>query len=278
MSTEQPNQYLQVALRAARAGGDLAKSLLGKPGYMRWKEPGELQAGATLDIQQRIVQVIQEEFPDANFLVEESDEPQDDQADPLWVIDPVDGSMNFNQSIPLFAVSVALRSAGKYELGVVYDPCNNELFHATFGHGAYLNGEPIFVDKMSEGEDAYARALVGTDLTGNFENRRLAHFVNRFVANEITQLWTLGAPTLGLCYVAAGRLHAYYCFKLAPWDVAAASVIIRESGGTLTDITGGSTLFSKGGYLATNGVIHGSMLRGIQPSMQRYQAQQGKMT
>lgn len=276
MSNEQPNPYLEVAIRAARAGGDLAKSLLGKPGYMRWKEPGELQAGATLDIQQRIVEVIQGEFPDAKFLVEESDEPQDEQADPLWIIDPVDGSMNFNQSIPLFAISIAFRSEGKYELGVVYDPCNNELFHATLGHGAYLNGEPIFVDKMSEGEDAYARALVGTDLTGNFEEHRLALMVNRFLGSEITQLWTLGSPTLGLCYVAAGRLHAYYCLKLGLWDVAATSVIVRESGGTLTDITGGSSLFSRGGYLATNGVIHGSMLRGIQPTMQRFKNQQDK--
>ncbi len=277
MSREQTNQLLQVAVRAARAGGELALSRLGNPGYMRWKEPGQLQAGASLDIQQRIVEVIQKEFSNHNFLVEESDEPQNDQADPLWIIDPIDGSMNFNQSLPLFAVSIAYRVGDHYELGVVYDPCNHELFHATFGHGAYLNGQPIFVDKLSEGEDAYARALVGTDLTGNFEDRRLALYINRLLGSEITQLWTLGSPTLGLCYVAAGRLHAYYCLKLALWDVAAAGVIIRESGGTLTDITGGSWLFSKGGYLATNGVIHGSMLRGIQPSMQRYQTQQGKV-
>ncbi len=277
MSGEQSDQLLAVAMRAARAGGELALSRLGNPGYMRWKEPGELQAGASLDIQQRIVQVIKEEFPDHKVLVEESDEPQDDQADPLWIIDPIDGSMNFNQSLPLFAVSIAFRAAGRYELGVVYDPCNNELFHATFGHGAYLNGQPIFVDKLSEGEDAYARAFVGVDLTGNFEDRRLALYINRMLGSEVTQTWTLGSPALGLCYVAAGRLHAYYCLKLALWDVAAAGIIIRESGGTLTDITGESWLFSKGGYLATNGVIHGSMLRGILPPMQRFQGQQGKV-
>jgi len=277
MSNESSEQLLQVAIRAARAGGELALSRLGNPGYMRWKEPGELQAGATIEIQQKIVQVIQEEFPTHKFLVEESDDPQDDQADPLWIIDPIDGSMNFNQSLPLFAISIAFRAEGRYELGVVYDPCNKEMFHAIFNKGAYLNGQPIFVDKLSEGEDAYARAFVGTDLTGNFEDRKLALIVHRFLGSEVTQLWTLGSPTLGLCYVAAGRLHAYYCLKLGLWDVAATGVILREAGGTLTDITGGSWLFSRGGYLATNGVIHGSMLRGIQPAMNKFKNLQDKV-
>lgn len=276
MSNEQIEQLLQVAIRAARAGGELALSRVGNPGYMRWKEPGELQAGASLDIQKRIVEVIQAECPDHKFLVEESDDPQDEHADPLWIIDPIDGSMNFNQSLPVFGISIAFRMGERYELGVVYDPSNNELFHATMGHGAYLNGQPIFVDKLSEGEDAYARAMVGTDLNGSFETRRLALYIQRFVGSEVTQIWTLGSPALGLCYVAAGRLHAYYSLKLALWDVAAAGIILRESGGTFTDITGGPWLFSKGGYIATNGVIHGSMLRGILPPMKSYMEKQGK--
>ena len=277
MSNESTDQFLQVAIRAARAGGDLAMSRRGNPGYMRWKEPGELQFGASLEIQEKIVSVIKAEFPDHKFLVEESDEPQDDKADPLWIIDPIDGSMNFNQSMPLFAIAIGLRMGDRYELGVVYDPCNNELFRAQFGKGAYLNDQPIFVDKLSEGEDAYARALVGTDLTGGFEIRRLALYINRMLGAEVTQLWTMGSPVLGLCYVAAGRLHTYYCLKLGLWDVAAASVILREAGATLTDITGGSWLFSQGGYLATNGVIHGSMLRGILPSMKNFQEKQGQV-
>jgi myo-inositol-1(or 4)-monophosphatase len=277
MTTNHENPYLQVAIRAARAGGELALSRLGNPGYMRWKEPGELQAGASLDIQEKIVSVIRAEFPDHHFLVEEMDEPQDAQADPLWIIDPIDGSMNFNQSLPLFAISIALRMGDRYELGVVYDPCHNELFHATLGQGAYRNDEPIYVDKLSEGEDAYARAMVGTDVAGSFENRGLALYVNRMLGMEITQLWTLGSPALGLCYVAAGRLHSYFSLKLALWDVAAAGVILRESGATFTDLSGGSWLFSKGGYLATNGVIHGSMLRGILPSIKNYKDRQGKV-
>lgn len=276
MSSDLSNQFLDVAIRAARAGGELALARRGNPGYLRWKGPRDPQAGAVLDIQARIMETIKAEFPDHKFLIEETDEPQDDQANPLWIIDPIDGSMNFNQSIPLFAVSIAYRTQERYEVGVVYDPCNDELFHATFGQGAYLNGKPIVVDKLSEGEDAYRRALVGTDWPGDPEERKLAVYTTRMLASETTQLWTLGSPALGLCYVAAGRWHAYYSLDLKLWDVAGAGVIVREAGGTLTDITGGPAMFSKGGYLATNGVIHGSMLRAVVPLMERYQTQRAQ--
>ena len=273
MPNEQSDRLLATAISAARAGGKLALARLGDPGYMRWTGPRELQAGAVLDILQRIVEVIKADYPEANFLVEETDEPQDEQADPLWIIDPIDGSLNFNQALPLFGVCVGFRAAGRYEVGVVYDPCHDELFHAIAGRGAYRNGEPIYVAKLSEGEDAYQRALVGTDLPGGIEDRRQALYVNRSLGNDITQLWMLGSPALSMCYIAAGRLHAYYCLKLKLWDVAAASVILREAGGTLTDITGGSSLFSEGGYIASNGIIHGGMLRAIKPALDVYKLQ-----
>jgi myo-inositol-1(or 4)-monophosphatase len=284
MSSEQTDRMLRTAIRAARAGGEMALARREDPGYARWKGPRNLQAGASLDIQQRIVEEIRAEFPDDKFLLEEfTEEPHaEDEPDGsvgpgerLWIVDPICGSFNFNQGIPLFAVCVGCRAeGGRDEIGVVYDPCNDELFHARFGGGAYLNGQPIFVDQVSEGEDAYKRALVGTDLPGSLEDRKRALFVNRSVGNEITQLWMLGSPALGLCYVAAGRLNAYFCLDLQLWDVAAASVILQEAGGTLTDITGGPWIFSEGGQLASNGVLHGGMLRGIKPALEIYATRQ----
>lgn len=283
MSTEQTERMLRAAISAARAGGEMALARREDPGYARWKGPRDLQAGASLDIQRRIVEVIKAEFPDDKFLLEEStDAPHadgepdgsHDQAERLWIVDPICGSFNFNQGIPLFAVCVGCRAEGRDEIGVVYDPCHDELFHARFGGGAYLNGQPIVVDQVSEGEDAYKRALVGTDLPGKFEDRKRALFVNRSLGNEITQLWILGSPALGLCYVAAGRLNAYFCLDLQLWDVAAASVILREAGGTLTDISGGPWVFSEGGQVASNGVLHGGMLRGIKPALDIYATRQ----
>ena len=279
MSSEQSDRLLRAAIRAARAGGEMALARREDPGYLRWKGLRNPQAGASLDIQRRIVEVIQAEFPDDAFLLEETtdERPGDsarsgsgDQAERLWIVDPICGSFNFNQRIPLFAVCVGCRAEGRDEVGVVYDPCSDELFHASFGGGAYLNDRPIFVHQVSEGDDAYKRALVGTDLPGSLEDRKRALFINRSLGNGVTQLWTLGSPALGLCYVAAGRLHAYFCLELELWDVAAASVILKEAGGTLTDITGGPWLFSEGGQLASNGVVHGAMLRAIKPALEIY--------
>jgi len=284
MSSEQTDRLLRTAIRAARGGGEMALARREDPGYLRWKGPRDVQAGASLDIQRRIVEVIQSEFPDDAFLLEETTDERKadseqtgshDPAERLWIVDPICGSLNFNHRIPLFAVCVGCRAEGRDEVGVVYDPCNDELFHASFGGGAYLNDRPIFVHQFSEGEDAYRHALVGTDLPGKPEDRRRALFINRSLGDEVTQLWTLGSPALGLCYVAAGRLHAYFCLDLELWDVAAASVILQEAGGTLTDITGGPWLFSEGGQLATNGVIHGGMLRAIKPALDIYATRQG---
>lgn len=282
MSSEQSERLLRVAISAARAGGEMALARRDDPGYLRWKGSRDIQAGASLDIQKRIVEVIQAEFPDDAFLVEESPDEQaagapdgsNNQAERLWIIDPICGSFNFNQGIPLFAVCVGCRAGGRDEIGVVYDPCNGELFHAKYGGGAYLNDRPIVVDQVSEGEDAYKRALVGTDLPGGVEERKKALFVNRSLGSEVTQVWMLGSPALGICYVAAGRLNAYFCLDLELWDIAAASVILLEAGGTLTDITGGPWLFSEGGQVASNGVLHGGMLRGIKPALDIYATRQ----
>ena len=281
MPTDQADRLLRVAISAARAGGEMALARRDDPGYLRWKGSRNLQAGASLDIQRRIVEVIQAEFPNDSFLLEESTEEQrpapdglGEQVERLWIIDPICGSFNFNQGIPLFAVCVGCRAGGRDEIGVVYDPSHDELFHARYGGGAYVNDRPIVVDQVSEGEDAYKRAIVGTDLPGGVEERKKALFVNRSMGTEVTQLVMLGSPALGICYVAAGRLNAYFCLDLELWDVAAASVILLEAGGTLTDITGGPWLFSEGGQVASNGVLHGGMLRGIKPALDIYTSRQ----
>lgn len=255
------SQLLDTAIRAARAGGELALARLGNPGYQKWKGPRDPLAGAVLEIQDRIVEVIRRDFPDHPMLVEESELPQDAQADPLWIIDPLDGSLNFLHGIPLFAVSVGYREIGKYRVGVVYDPCRDELFQAVVNGGASLNGKGIHVDQFSDGADAFHAAVVGTDWSGDHDQLKRAFQLTRMLVSEVLQIRTFGAPTLGLCYVAAGRLHAYFGLEhLKLWDLAAAAVILKEAGGVLTDIDGGTWNYAEEGYLATNGVIHGSLL------------------
>ena len=256
------SRVLETAILAARTGGQLAVTRLGKPGYEKRKGPRDVVAGAVFDVQKSIVDVISQEFPEAHFLLEETDAVQDAQADPLWIIDPVDGSLNFLHGIPIFAVSIAYRVAGLYRVGVVYDPCRDELFHAVTGGGAFLNGHPIHVDHFSDGREAWEQAVVGTDWRGNDDELRKALKLARYVAGETFQLITLGSPALGLCYVAAGRLHAYYGLDtLKLWDVAAGAVILMEAGGIFTNIDGAAWQHAQGGYIASNNVIHGWLNR-----------------
>ncbi|MBF8306137.1 MAG: hypothetical protein HW398_1325 [Acidobacteria bacterium] len=239
---------LAVAVRAARAGGEVAKARLGDAGYLKWKGERDVVPEATFRVQDAIVSTILAEFPGAGILAEEGpeDAPLPLDAAHLWIIDPICGSLNFAQGIPHFAISIALRSEGNIRVGVVYDPCADELFEATTETPATLNGKNIFVQQISEGTEAWASAIVGTDWPRSGERREQARIIVGFM-------------------MAAGRLHAYWHLDLKIWDIAAANLILQRAGGILTDEKGMSWLFSEGGYIATNGVIHGWALNCIQP-------------
>ena len=258
---------LAVAVRAVRAGGEVAKASLGNPGYLKWKGERDVVTEATFRVQDAVVSAILAEFPDAGILAEEGpeDAPLPVDAEHLWIVDPICGGLNFAQGIPHFAVSVALRSQGNICVGVVYDPCADELFEATTETPAMLNGRKIVVQHISEGSEAWESALVGTDWPRTGERREQARMILGFMMDQVTELNVMGSPALGLCNVAAGRLHAYWHLDLNIWDIAAASLILQRAGGVLTDAKGMSWLFSDGGYLASNNVIHGWALNCIQP-------------
>lgn len=259
------SRALEVAVRAAREGGRIAKTRLGDPGYVQWKGHRDAVSEASLRIQEAIVSTILAEFPDAGILTEEGpeDAPLPVDAPHLWIVDPVCGSLNFVQGIPYFGISVAVRSAGNIRVGVVYDPCRDELFEATDETPAALNGKKIFVQQISEGVEAWNCAVVGTDWPHSGERREQAKLILGLVADQVTECNLMGSPALGICNVAAGRLHAYFHLDLKIWDIAAASLILQRAGGVLTDADGMTWLYSNGGYIATNTVIHGWLLNSI---------------
>jgi myo-inositol-1(or 4)-monophosphatase len=254
---------LEVAIRAAREGGRVALEYLGNPLHIRLKGRRDLGLGSAERVQDAILKVLRTELPDEAVLAEEGpdDEPLPIDAEKLWIVDPICGSINYYQRLPMYAVCLGFREGSSFRVGVVYDPSRDELFSATLGGGAHVNGEPINVHRPGEGEDVYEETLVGTDLSGQTEQRVHGLRVASHLASHLLGVHMLGSPALGLSYVAAGRLHAYFHYDLRLWDVAAAAVILQEAGGVLTDITGASWLFSRGGYLATNGALTGVLLR-----------------
>ena len=259
-------QAVEIASRAARAGGAVALAHLGQPDYQCWKQQRDVVSGAALEVQAAILEVLRAETPAFGVLAEEG--PEDEEipldAEDLWIVDPICGSLNYVQGVPFFAVSVALRSGGAIRVGVVYDPCRDELFAASLSSPSTLNGRTISVQQISEGYDAFEKAWIGTDWPHDLERLDQALKITTILARQVIVLNAYGSPALGLCYVACGRLHAYWALDLKIWDMAAAALILIRAGGTLTDDHGASWLYSSGGYIASNSIIHGWTLRCLQ--------------
>jgi myo-inositol-1(or 4)-monophosphatase len=174
-----------------------------------------------------------------------------------WVIDPLDGTMNFAHGYPRFCVSIGVQRAGRAEVGVVYDPLLDELFAATRGEGATCNGRPIHVSRVA----LLGSALLATGFAYDVhqsEDDNLAHFA-RFV-KRAQGLRRDGSAALDLCYVAAGRFDGFWELKLHAWDVAAGNLIVEEAGGRTSDFAGRPASGDGRETLASNGLLHEQML------------------
>jgi myo-inositol-1(or 4)-monophosphatase len=271
VSTDEDARRAEVAKRVAREAGQLALQHLGDPIYFKIKGHRDLMVGAAQVVQDRIRDLLLAEFPDDAFMGEEGpdDEALPIAAERLWVVDPIDGSINYFLGLPIFCISIAYREAAVFRLGVVYDPNRDEMFSATFSGGSELNGQPIAIDREGEGEDIYEQSLVSTDFPGDGLLRTRTMLGAGQLAGRFMGMLSLGSPALTLCYIAAGRIHGYFHLQLHVWDVAAAGVILREAGGVLTNLSGGSWLHTDGAYVASNGAVHGEMLRLLKVTLPR---------
>jgi myo-inositol-1(or 4)-monophosphatase len=203
-----------------------------------------------------IMDVIRKNFPGHYILTEETGAIVQDSAY-KWVIDPIDGTVNFAHGIPLNCVSIAVEHEGEIVLGVVYNPHMNELYFAEKGSGSTLNDKPIRVSEQAE--TIKACLVTGFPYTYiNMPNGPLEIF-ERFIRKGVP-VRRLGSAAIDLCWVAAGRFDGFYEHKLEPWDSAAGYLIVEEAGGRVTDFTGSKFSIYQHRVLATNGKIHDEML------------------
>ncbi len=257
--TELPLTLLaSVAADAARAAGAVLLEQW-KVGYtIRFKGDIDLVTDADQRAEETIVSILRSRFPNHQLLAEEGT-TGGASSSYRWIIDPLDGTTNYAHRYPHFAVSIALERAGALIVGVVYDPVLDELFEARLDEGAYLNGKPLHASVV----DQLLRALLCTGFPYNRELfdsclRQWEYFVRRSQAVRRD-----GSAALDMCYVAAGRFDGYWEEYLAPWDIAAGILIVREAGGIVTNLQGGQPDIFHGGVLATNGLIHDAMLAGL---------------
>ncbi len=247
---------LETAIEAAREVGQILLERFGKSQEIRTKGFRDIVTEADLAAQARAVEVIRSRYPKHDIWAEEVSQTPDGASDYCWIVDPLDGTTNYSRGYPCFSVSIGLSYREKVILGVVYDPLRDQLFRARRGQSAYLNDAEIHVGSAERLIDA----VVGLDWAHEQDVRcRVAQAVAE-IAPEVRTLRNTGSAALGLCSVAAGWTDAYFHLSLEPWDVAAASVIIQEAGGVISDLVGQPWQINAGACLASNGLIQEPIL------------------
>ena len=225
------------------------------------KGPGDYVSAADRKAEDIVFAELSKARPGYSFLMEERGEVEGDDGQHRWLVDPLDGTTNFLHGIPIFAVSIALERQGQLVAGVIYNPAMDELYTAERGGGAFMNDRRLRVSARSRLSDSVIGAGI-PHLGRGHHGRSLVDL--KTVMAETAGIRQLGSAALDLAYVAAGRMDAFWENTLAPWDMAAGMLIIREAGGFVTDRSGGADTFGTGTIVAGNEAIQRQLLKLLQ--------------
>jgi len=262
-----PAELARFAERVAREAGAIVRDRLSAPGAIRAKSASiDLVTDSDKAADAWITRRIRETYPTHRVLSEEGAEakpdPRTSQVENLicWVVDPLDGTMNYAHRFPHFAVSIAAVVPAERTIlaGAVYDPMRDELFVASRRGGATLNRRPVKVSAA----DRLDRSLLATGFP--YDRREHADFYLSFWRELMVRSQDVrrgGAAALDLAWVACGRLDAFWEWNLHPWDVAAGTLIVREAGGRVTDFAGNDLFLETQQTLASNGRVHDEIAR-----------------
>ena len=248
-------KLLDIAIKAAKEAGGLLNEGFGTNLKISSKDTvNDLVTEYDHRSEEMIIDILSSEEPGSCFLAEEKGAQGENIEDNIrWVIDPLDGTVNYAHNVPIFSVSIAAEYKKELLAGVVYNPVINEMFTAAKGHGAYLNDEKLSISNCGDLE----KSLLVTGFPYNVQ-KNPCRTIDLFV--EIVQrgipVRRLGSAALDLAYVAAGRFDGFWEIGLRPWDVAAGTLIVKEAGGSVTQFNGTEYNIEDNTILATNGLIH----------------------
>jgi myo-inositol-1(or 4)-monophosphatase len=221
------------------------------------KGPNDFVSAADLRAEQTLKEELARARPNFGFLLEEGGEIPGKQAGSRWIVDPLDGTLNFIHSVPHFCISIGAEQDGELVAGVVFDPLRDETFWAERGQGAYVNHRRLRVatrDKLADCLIGHGRAASDSEPASD----RFVEQVRRVMAHT-RDVRRMGAAALDLAYVAAGRLDGFWEEGLKPWDTAAGTVLVREAGGYVTGIDGRDLQLDRGDILAANPHLHSTL-------------------
>ncbi len=246
---------LATCVAAAGRAAEVIRAGAERRASVTWvsKSPGDIRIEIDLAAEQAIMAIVAERHPEARLLAEESAAQTAERDGLLFVADPLDGTTNFLHGFPQYAVSIAALIDGETRAGVVLNAASGELFTATAGGGARRNGQPIGVSTITEP----IRSLIATGFPFK-EGAPVEQYLAMLprIMRETSGIRRPGAAALDLADVACGRFEAFWELMLAPWDIAAGTLLVREAGGIVTDLQGAPAEVAHTGLVAGNPAMH----------------------
>lgn len=254
------------AKEAVLAAGELVRERFGERACLgvEEKDRNDFVTATDKASEKLIVSMLTRAYPDIPVMAEEGGGKVGEKL--FWVIDPLDGTTNFIHGYPQVGVSVALIEERRPIVGVTYDPIRDEIFTASRGEGAFINGRRLSISP----EQSLEKSLLGTGFpfrTYEYLDPYLDTFRDLFL--RCRGVRRAGAAVLDLAHLAAGRLEGFWELYLKPWDMAAGALMIEEAGGIVTDFFGGGEYLSAGNIVAGNSVIHGEIVKVTEGSFTR---------
>ena len=209
------------------------------------------------EAEKALVKTLGHLFRPAGFITEEGTVEQSKEHEYNWIIDPLDGTTNFLHGLPLYAISIGLTRNGKPILGVIYDICQKQSYHAIENNPAFLDNKVIQVSALS----SLSESLLATGFPYyHFDKRDDYLDIIKEFLNETHGIRRLGSAAMDLAYVACGKLEGFFEYNLHPWDIAAGTIIVQQAGGKITDFTGGEDFLFGNQFCASNTLVHEEML------------------
>jgi myo-inositol-1(or 4)-monophosphatase len=259
MTLPSKTSFIPIMQQIAREAGALLMQHFNQHIKIEYKGEADLVTIADRSSEKLIRERIRQHWPEHDILGEEQGLTSSG-SEYRWYVDPLDGTTNFAHGFPVFCVSIAVEHQGQRIAGVVYDPTRDEMFSAERGGGAHLNQQIIHVSSTAK----LAESLVATGFPSYKRHKNPnIHFYHQ-ITLRTHGVRRAGSAALDLCYVACGRLEAFWEFNLNPWDTAAGVLMIEEAGGTVTNYSGGPFNIDSRETLASNGLLQQSLLHEFQ--------------
>ena len=252
------NRYLEVAIEATETSGHILVNYFEKLHDFKQKNKNIRDLVTEVDIlsENNIKEKIKKAFPQHTIIGEET-KAEKHSSDFTWYIDPLDGTVNYSQGIPICAVSVAVENKNKVIAGAIYNPFSGELFYASIDDGAYLNGRKISVSKKKKTRDGIYDAAFSAVSS---EKKKKEYEIFGRLNDSSRGVLRIGSAAIALAYLSCGRIDGFWSKNLFPWDLAAGTLLVEEAGGKISSERGRKFDFKDPVFVASNKLIHKELL------------------